>query len=258
MSFKSSRPSSGWMRGLVGCALTTLVGCTVDVDNPTLSGPGGEPTTSVGDDDDDDDGSTGNGSSDPSAGPGDPDSATSGTPATCGNGQLDEGEVCDAGEFSVTCEDYGFDGGTLTCNANCNVNTDGCFGCGNGQIEDGEACDGNNLGGQTCQSLGFVGGNLACSEDCSELLTDGCTEPVCGDGMVNGDEVCDGNAFGGKSCQTEGFGAGQLVCSADCMSIDTSGCTQCQANQLDDCSVIPCCAGLMCVGDPMLGFAVCF
>ncbi|MFC1482168.1 RCC1 domain-containing protein [Myxococcota bacterium] len=59
----------------------------------------------------------------------------------CGDGiiQSADGESCDTTEFgTATCTDYGFDGGALTCNASCQVETTACATCGNGICEVGE------------------------------------------------------------------------------------------------------------------------
>jgi hypothetical protein len=265
MSFTSEH--MGVARGLVVLAVGSLIGCTVEVDNPPLgdssasqtmsasgsddNGPGDGSTSDVPDD------STGDPTNDTSDPTSDPDSSTGGAPAGCGNGQLDEGEDCDGDLFAVTCEDYGFDGGELTCGPNCNVGTAGCFGCGNGVLEAGEECDGNDLGGETCQSLGdYVGGQLACTNDC-EYSLDGCIDPHCGDGILNLDEACDGNDFGGKTCQTEGgFNQGTLSCTMDCTTIDTSGCFSCQEAIFGDCSVLPCCGNAICLPDANVCFGM--
>jgi hypothetical protein len=247
-------------RSLILAAATVgIAACSVDPDPPVFGNPDqtasatqGNATTSNGDADDstshasDDDDDTTDDPTDPT----DPDTTSGdGPPPGCGNGQLDDDEDCDGDLFAVTCEDFGFDGGELSCGPNCNVNTAGCFGCGNGSLEPGEECDGNDFGGETCQSVGdYVGGQLGCTSDC-ELDLDGCIEPHCGDGILNNDEVCDGNDFGGKSCATEGnFNQGMLQCAADCMSIDTSGCTLCQDQLFGSCANMPCCNGL-CVPD---------
>jgi hypothetical protein len=45
----------------------------------------------------------------------------------CGNGQVDPGEDCDGPDFGgLSCNSFGFDMGSLTCNNLCQVNTDGC------------------------------------------------------------------------------------------------------------------------------------
>ncbi len=96
----------------------------------------------------------------------------------CGNAIVDPEEVCDGNNLGeASCEDFGFDGGTLICNSDCrSFNTAGCAtsSCGNLELDPGEACDGDNLGGASCESLGFEGGTLACTASC-QFDTSGCT-----------------------------------------------------------------------------------
>ena len=48
-------------------------------------------------------------------------------PAFCGNGILEAGEGCDGGALGgQSCQTFGFNSGTLTCNANCTLNTSNC------------------------------------------------------------------------------------------------------------------------------------
>ena len=45
----------------------------------------------------------------------------------CGNGVIDGNEQCDGGNLNGnTCQQLGFDGGTLSCTAGCMLNTSGC------------------------------------------------------------------------------------------------------------------------------------
>jgi hypothetical protein len=47
---------------------------------------------------------------------------------SCGNGNLDVGEACDGNNLNgQTCQSLGYDGGTLSCTAGCQINTDACF-----------------------------------------------------------------------------------------------------------------------------------
>jgi cysteine-rich repeat protein len=76
---------------------------------------------------------------------------------TCGDGNLDEGELCDDGN-----NDNG-DG----CDADCQpeIPTD----CGNGELNEGESCDGDNLPQTDCKQVDeqYSGGTLSCSGDCT-------------------------------------------------------------------------------------------
>jgi len=52
----------------------------------------------------------------------------------CSNGNIDPGEQCDGNDLGgKTCQDFGFTGGTLSCNSNCTFNTSGCTGGGGGE-----------------------------------------------------------------------------------------------------------------------------
>jgi len=101
-------------------------------------------------------------------------------PAVCGNGIRETGEQCDGSDLNgLTCQSWGFNGGTLTCSASCAYNTSQCISntpaiCGNSIIDPGEQCDGTNLGSQSCSTLGFSGGSLSCNTSC-QLVTGLCT-----------------------------------------------------------------------------------
>lgn len=153
----------------------------------------------------------------------------------CGNGVVDEGEDCD-GTTDKTCEDLGYTGGPLTCNADCTFGISTCSACGDGVIQMvlGEDCDfdaqGDPLVAATCKSLGFPmsGANPGCNENCKHDIR----ICKCGDGQRDMDEPCDGADLGGKTCVTEGFGSGMLVCSPDC-ELDVSGCSMCGNGMID-------------------------
>ncbi len=101
----------------------------------------------------------------------------------CGDGiiQAGFGETCEGTDLNgATCENLGFYGGVLSCDANCTRDLSDCEGqgrCGDGLVQGGygETCDGANIDGNTCASLGFLqGGTLACDQctlDVSECNT---------------------------------------------------------------------------------------
>ncbi len=118
-----------------------------DGDDPTTGDGDGDPTTGDGD---------GDGDGDPTTGDGDGDNN-----AVCGNGILEDGELCDDGNTE---------------------NNDGCLAdcteasCGDGFVNEGvEACDDG-------VNDGAYGG---CEVGCQALAA------FCGDGQVNGPEDCD-------------------------------------------------------------------
>ncbi len=100
-------------------------------------------------------------------------------PPVCGDGVINQdSESCDSADLGgATCEDVGFLGGTLACNADCTFDASGCDGvpfCGDGEINrDEEECDGADLGGLSCEELGLGGGTLTCSSSCT-IQTAGC------------------------------------------------------------------------------------
>jgi hypothetical protein len=140
----------------------------------------------------------------------------------CGNNTIDAGEQCDGNNLNgQDCTDFGFTGGTLSCNQDCTLSTlscanevcndfidndlDGqtdcndtdcanaanCQPCGNNTIDAGEECDSNNLNGQSCQGLGFDGGILVCNTDCT-IDQSGCADEVCTGGLDDdGDTLVD-------------------------------------------------------------------
>ncbi|MBZ5714274.1 DUF4215 domain-containing protein [Nannocystis pusilla] len=159
----------------------------------------------------------------------DTDTTNTTAPLDCGNGVLDDGEVCDGAELGgQDCAMQGFDDGTLGCAADCSeFDVSQCVlaTCGDETIEGAEQCDGAELGGEDCVSQGFSGGELACTPDSCVFDTSACF--ACGDNAIQGDEVCDGTDLAGKDCVSEGFESGTLGCAADCAALDTSMCATC-------------------------------
>lgn len=156
------------------------------------------------------------------------------TPVTCGNGMLDDGEVCDGDDLNQkTCESLGYLGGTLACAADCTLDTRACTEptCGDGSREGFEVCDGADLNGETCQSQGFSSGILLCAADCRSFDTSSCS--LCGNGQLDEGETCDGEELGDKSCESLGFFTGTLACLPTCRGLDTRNCTNCGNDRLD-------------------------
>jgi cysteine-rich repeat protein len=115
-------------------------------------------------------------------------------PPDCGNGKLDQGEVCD-GNLG-TCPQ------NQACSSNCSCQT--VPRCGDGTKDPGEACDDGNT--VSCDG---------CKGDCSRL------DNVCGDGIVEcgeQDDKGDANSCDGISstCQIETCGNGVQDCNEDC------------------------------------------
>ncbi len=100
----------------------------------------------------------------------------------CGtNNQIDPGEQCDGNEFGgLTCEDFCYTGGTLTCTSSCQIDKSSCTGtlptCGDDTAGCDEECDGDDLRSMTCGSLGFGGGTLGCSATTCTFDVSSCTD----------------------------------------------------------------------------------
>ena len=104
---------------------------------------------------------------------------------TCGNGQIDNGELCDGSNLNnKTCKDINpsFTSGTLSCTDKCAFNTSSCKAeptsavCGNKTVEDGEDCEGSDY--VKCSKIdgAYTEGYAACS-NCKYDLTN-CKYPV--------------------------------------------------------------------------------
>ncbi len=164
----------------------------------------------------------------------------------CGNGILDDGELCDTVKFSkpsTECAkwDSKYASGNVTCNKDCTINYSGCVAgarCGDGKVNGSESCDGTRFSSTStsCHTLYpelYASGKVKCSPSCT-LDTSACV-PYCGNGSINAKvgEACDHSANGDKfptnanTCaKVVGTGStGSLKCAANCMEIDTSGCT---------------------------------
>ena len=177
------------------------------------------------------------------------DTASCGPEVKCGNGKLDEGEVCD-GQFlnAATCSSrVGFGStGPLKCNSNCSgYDTSGCspvVKCGNGVLDDGEACDGSLLNGKSCVDVVGFGstGMPGCNSQCTALTKGTCTPAVtCGNGRLDAGETCDMNILNGATCASvRGSGStGTLRCNNTCDGFDLTYCSApvtCGNGVLDD------------------------
>lgn len=142
----------------------------------------------------------------------------------CGDGILDATEDCEPELMVASCEAFGFTGGVLGCDSECNLDFNDCTTCGNGVAEGREECDGDDLIGGSCEGFGFGGGELSCGRNCT-LNTRGCDR--CGDGQITGAERCEGRDLVGQTCSSLGFGGGTLLCDDTTCGYDTSMCSLC-------------------------------
>ncbi len=164
--------------------------------------------------------------------------------ALCGNGVLDEGEICDAEKLSrsASCPKgkYLPPDAYFTCNDDCTLNTDACVAeassdpCGNEALDEGEICDGDIFNkAASCPEGTYLpsDASLLCREDCT-LDTSSCIpvekEDPCGNGALDEEEICDGSLIRkSASCpENTHLAEGQtLTCNEDC-TLNTSACVQ--------------------------------
>lgn len=154
--------------------------------------------------------------------------------AECGDNKKHSSEECDGTALAgMTCQSFGFLGGSLGCNPDC-LGFDLRFctgGCGNNTAEGfsqgldhEEPCDGTDLRGQNCTIDGFELGAVACLEDCSGFDTSACYDPTCGDGTIEGHEDCEPDVAFADDCIDLGFNEGDIACTSTDCTYDTSGC----------------------------------
>ena len=174
----------------------------------------------------------------------------------CGNGELDEGEVCDDGN-TESGDGCSSDCRTVEEDYTCQTPGYPCIplGCGDGIVSEGEVCDAgeynidyvefDNSKGEACatfcQPSHYCGDGLldavdiAHGEECdaggdTSSQYNGCTSHCkrvnyCGDGVISPEEACDdGNAISGDgcldSCEIEsGFSCATVSGKSECIKI---------------------------------------
>jgi cysteine-rich repeat protein len=118
--------------------------------------------------------------------------------ATCGNAALDPGELCDGARLKagLSCDDFDFNLGSISCDARCGVVLSLCSVCGDGDKSGTEACDDRDrVNGDGCSTSCAVEPHWTCTGSPSA-----CT-PTCGDGFIIGNESCDdGDHASGDGC----------------------------------------------------------
>ena len=197
------------------------------------------------------------------------DSDTKTSPAGCGNGVLDSGELCDGTLFAsgarVCPASYSLVSGKtvndIKCNTACALAIDGVCEpsalCGNGKLDGDEPCDGVLFaaGARECPS----GQSLVSGKSENDITCQGCrvvtsgvceVKAVCGNGVVDEGEACDGKAFGEgtRECPDgesflEGKSENDITCQG-CRVVTSGVCApsaKCGNSALDD--------GEVCDGD---------
>ena len=147
-------------------------------------------------------------------------------PESCGDGQIQEHEVCDKSSLgAASCKTQGYNDGLLICHNNClGFDTSFCGAklaeCNNHIREGNEVCDLEDLGPKkTCADLGLGAGELSCNDSCTDYVTTKCTEtPKCPNGKIEKGEACDSDT---KTCSELGLkGDSKVGCKEDCSGYD--------------------------------------
>jgi len=165
-------------------------------------------------------------------------------PYSCNDNILEPGEQCEAeGNSSLTCTNFGYDGGSLSCNT-CQYSMSACYfntiyqsgggnGCGNNIKDGNEQCDNmSGLSTVSCATLGnFSGGTVTCTKDCKYNLSQ-CISNTCTNGKKDNTESdldCGGN------CQPCGL---NMTCfsNSDCASKVCGSLFKCVAGTTDTCN----------------------
>ncbi len=96
--------------------------------------------------------------------------------SVCGNGVLEPGEACDGSDVPVSCADFGYYEGSVTCTSVCDYDKSTCSGrCGDGVVQAlaGELCD-TAPPASTCAYYGRDYGALGCSKFCAPDIANDC------------------------------------------------------------------------------------
>ena len=126
---------------------------------------------------------------------------------SCGNGYVDVAadppEQCDMGSDNADTPD-------APCRTDCTQRQ-----CGDGVVDvgSGEDCEPGAEVQASCADFGFYDGSLGCGDDCRYDPENTCTG-FCGDGVVTFPELCDGSVE--QACAELGYGAGLPACTDRC------------------------------------------
>jgi len=172
------------------------------------------------------------------------------TPPTCGNGALDTGEACDGNNLGgKTCATQGFTGGTLSCNANCTLNTAGCTsstGCTivpQSGCQGGQKCTVDTASANRCITAGILGDGEICTADAECAAGLGCAS-LQGTTVGICRRFCRGTSFDTTDCN-DGAGSVCYYSVADMNSVTIAGLFQCTVH----CDLVTgsgCGAGMTC------------
>ncbi|MCX4246386.1 fibrinogen-like YCDxxxxGGGW domain-containing protein [Paraliomyxa miuraensis] len=151
-------------------------------------------------------------------------SESSDSGSNCGNAVVEEGEQCDDGVETATCDD------------DCTF-----VECGDSLVNatSGEECD-EGTETATCDDdctlpvCGDGNVNEAFAEQCDDTVETAtcnanCTLVQCGDLTINAvaGEACDGTELGAETCASQGFDDGALGCDPITCQLDTTACFSC-------------------------------
>ncbi|MEM9455749.1 MAG: hypothetical protein AAGF11_16330 [Myxococcota bacterium] len=174
----------------------------------------------------------------------------------CGNGMLDDDEVCDGDDLDgQDCVSQGFmGGGQLACQDDCSdFDTSACMEelstcC---QLNKGPGCD-----NMVCQDAVCALDPFCCSMQWDQLCADAagverpcaplnCPPPPCGNGVLEEEEgeACDGMELGGEDCVSQGFPMGGMLGCTDECTFDYSACMGsdcCVSNGSPGCDDMAC------------------
>jgi len=128
---------------------------------------------------------------------------------TCGNGLVENLEQCEPTDLSgVTCEDWGFEGGTLGCTVACTFDTSGCIGtCASSCIVNARRCVNDWI--EVCVAQAGACNVWNPEQDCAQQ-----------------DQTCVPLTFGTVQCETvctEPCTEGEKKCSVDATQLLTCG-----------------------------------
>ncbi|MEZ4448662.1 MAG: DUF4215 domain-containing protein [Nannocystaceae bacterium] len=169
-----------------------------------------------------------------------------GEPASCGNGKIEGGEACDAGDLNAD---------DALCKSDCTLNVCGDGdqgpgeGCDDGNLDDGDGCSGACVAESCGDGIVQVGeecddGNLIDDDGC----TAACTLPACGDGVIQEGEACDDGRDNGPS----GACTGSCVANVCGDQMVFEGVEECDdGNQVDTDECTNACTAAVC-GDGLV------